>query len=111
MTTIFLGTTSSRHMILWDELKTGKMAIQDESEERVICPNCFTPNSEREHFCRKCGTPLTSAAVPDPLGQIYSEGDTYRKAIASPTKPIVLIGMWLIFGPMALFTAIGLIVI
>ena len=37
------------------------------------------------------------------MGQIYSEGDAYRKAIGNPSKPIVLIGMWLLIGPAAIF--------
>jgi TRAP-type C4-dicarboxylate transport system permease small subunit len=36
------------------------------------------------------------------MGQIYAQGDLYRKAIETPTKPIVLIGMWLLCGPTAL---------
>jgi hypothetical protein len=71
------------------------------SEGTVVCPHCLAPNAERSDFCRECGTPLTSHAETDPLGQIRATGDTYLKAIDSPVKPIVVIGMWLIFGPMA----------
>ena len=68
----------------------------------VICPHCFAANEERTAFCRQCGTPLTSYAEIDPLGQIRATGDTYLKAIHSPRKPIILLGMWLLFGPSAL---------
>jgi hypothetical protein len=34
----------------------------------------------------------------DPLGQVYAAGDTYRRASSGRSGPIVLIGMWLIFG-------------
>jgi hypothetical protein len=68
----------------------------------VVCPHCLIRNSIGRNFCRRCGTPLTSLAVNDPLGKIYSEGDTYRKAIDNPSKPIVLVGMWLLWGPFAI---------
>jgi hypothetical protein len=68
----------------------------------VLCPHCLARNTEDRHFCVQCATPLTAHAAIDPLGRIYATGDTYRKAIASPRKPIVVIGMWLLFGPAAL---------
>lgn len=64
----------------------------------AACPNCLTANLSIAHFCRRCVTPLTSHAEIDPIGRIYSMGDTYRKACHQPYKLIILIGMWLIFG-------------
>jgi hypothetical protein len=75
----------------------------------VVCPHCFTRNSLRQHFCRRCGTPLTGLAVTDPLGQVYSEGDALRKAMDKPDRPIKLIGVWLIWGPTFL-GCVGLVV-
>jgi hypothetical protein len=69
----------------------------------VICPSCLTPNSANQHFCQKCGTPLTSHAEIDPMGQIFAQGDVFRKAIDNPRRPIVIVGMWLICGPNAIF--------
>ena len=74
----------------------------DPEQLPVVYPFCFTRNSVRQNFCRRCGTPLTGLAVTDPLGQVYSEGDAYRKAIDNPDRPIVQIGMWLIVGPIFL---------
>ena len=34
----------------------------------------------------------------DPIMRIWSMGDTWHKAAARPNKPIILIGMWLLFG-------------
>ncbi|MBL7220340.1 MAG: hypothetical protein ISS69_09520 [Phycisphaerae bacterium] len=69
-----------------------------------LCPSCLAPAEPRQHFCSECGAPLTSHAEIDPLGRIYSMGDTFRKAAASPRRRIVLIGMWCIFAiPMILF--------
>ncbi|KPK75836.1 MAG: hypothetical protein AMJ79_09530 [Phycisphaerae bacterium SM23_30] len=72
------------------------------------CPNCLTANLSIAHYCRRCATPLTSHAEIDPLGRIYAMGDTYRKACNYPYKRIILIGMWLIFGPELLFFIIAL---
>jgi len=79
-----------------------------ESTDAVVCPSCVTVNGEHQHFCRECGTPLTSLSVIDPVGHIYATGDTYRKAMNHPTSLIVVIGTWLIFGPGVLFAAIPL---
>jgi hypothetical protein len=67
--------------------------------EKPVCPHCMTPNEPQNHFCVKCATPLTSHATIDPLGRIQAMGDTYRKAANKPANRVVLIGMWLIFGP------------
>ncbi|MFC1783449.1 hypothetical protein ACFL02_07670 [Planctomycetota bacterium] len=73
----------------------------------AVCPNCFTANLSIAHFCRRCATPLTSHAEIDPLGRIYSMGDTYRKACHQPYKLIILIGMWLHFGVQIPFLLMG----
>jgi hypothetical protein len=74
----------------------------DLDQRPVVCPHCMASNRSRRHFCHSCGTPLTDLAVTDPIGQIYSESDTYRKAADNANRPIVLIGMWLILGPIFL---------
>lgn len=63
-----------------------------------LCPSCLAPTEALQHFCAECGSPLTSHAEIDPIGRIYSMGDTFRKAAASPQRRIVLIGMWCIFA-------------
>jgi len=37
----------------------------------------------------------------DPLQHIYAEGFGYRSAVDGPPKLIILIGVWLLFGPLA----------
>jgi len=64
----------------------------------VLCPHCMQPNTEGADFCVKCGTPLTAHAEIDPMGRIFAQGDTFRKAVAGSPKLIVVVGMWLIFG-------------
>ena len=85
----------------------GNGGLREPEPPEPVCPHCLAASAAGEHFCRRCGTPLTPHAATDPLGHVYAEGDAYRKAIDHPDKPIVLIGMWLIFGPMAL-TSVGL---
>ena len=62
-------------------------------------------NDETAYFCHFCLTPLRNHAEIDPMYRIYSEWNTYRKAIAAPTRLITVIGMWLIFGPVVLSMA------
>ena len=72
----------------------------------VVCPHCLAGNAEGRDFCHRCVTPLTAHAEIDPMGQIYAQGDAFRKAVSGPPKKIVMVGMWLIFGP-ALMTVIA----
>jgi hypothetical protein len=76
--------------------------VETESSEMearpVLCPHCMQANTEGADFCVKCGTPLTAHAEIDPMGRIFAQGDTFRKAVAGSPKLIVVVGMWLIFG-------------
>ena len=65
-----------------------------------VCPHCLTPVGQFDHFCPKCAGPVTAIASFDPMGQIYSAGRAYRLA-ATEKRPrgVVVLGMWLIFGP------------
>jgi len=78
---------------------SGNTALEADDDLPVVCPHCLTSNAIGQHFCRRCGTPLTGLAVTDPLGQVYSEGDALRKAIDKPDRPLILVGMWLMWGP------------
>jgi len=78
--------------------RIGLPARRNLDEGRPLCPNCLAVNEPLAHFCRKCGTPMTSHAEIDPLGRIYAMGDTWWKATRRPSSPIILVGMWLIFG-------------
>jgi hypothetical protein len=81
---------------------TPEQAPGAHADVAIVCPQCLEPNPEDRHFCRRCATPLTAYASIDPLGQIYAAADTYRKAIANPRRVIVILGLWLLFGPAAL---------
>ncbi|WP_131990057.1 zinc finger Ran-binding domain-containing protein [Chthoniobacter flavus] len=71
------------------------------SPEGVVCPKCLFSNSATAAFCAACGAPIGMVANVDPLQHIYAEGFGYRSAVDGPPKLIILIGMWLLFGPLA----------
>lgn len=69
-----------------------------DAQEVALCQNCLAENRPDSHFCHKCNTPLSALASMDPIASIWSRGDTWRKAASRPYRPIILIGMWLLFG-------------
>ena len=75
---------------------------QSRSQDGVICPKCLLSNSTTAAFCADCGAPIGMVAAVDPIQQIQAEGFAYRSAVDGPPKLIILLGMWLLFGPMAL---------
>ncbi|MBN1437544.1 MAG: zinc ribbon domain-containing protein [Sedimentisphaerales bacterium] len=79
-----------------------------DDQGRIICYNCLAENHPHADFCEHCGTPLSSLSTIDPIKRIAATGDTWRKAASSPSKRIVLIGMWLIFAPPLLFFVLSL---
>lgn len=76
--------------------------IAPEGEERELCPNCLTGNVPGRNFCIKCGAPLSSHAAIGPFERIFAEGYIYRTAAERPHKFIMVLGIWCIFGPLAL---------
>ena len=73
-------------------------------KDKALCPNCLTANDPKADFCHKCATPMSTHATIDPIASIWARGDTWRKAVERPTKLIVLLGMWAIFGiPMLVY--------
>ena len=68
------------------------------NQDKALCPNCLAANDPRDYFCCKCATPMSSHAAIDPIASIWARGDTWRKAASRPTRPITLVGMWLLFG-------------
>ena len=79
-----------------------------ETEEKQLCLGCLEPNKPTANFCTKCGAPLSSYAATGPFEHLFAEGSTYRRAAEQPHKLIVVMGVWLIFGPLFL---VGLMVI
>lgn len=73
-----------------------------EADEKHLCVSCMFPNETFAHFCAKCDTPLSSYASTAPFERIFAEGHVYREATERPRNLIVVLGIWLIFGMMAL---------
>ncbi|MSU61320.1 MAG: zinc ribbon domain-containing protein [Pedosphaera sp.] len=71
-------------------------------EESQLCVCCVSPNETSAHFCSKCGAPLSSYAATGPFECLFAEGYVYRQAAQRPRSLIVVVGVWLIFGPLAL---------
>jgi hypothetical protein len=46
--------------------------------------------------------PISGISVLDPLMQVYAAGWMYHKAVHSSRSWLILVGMWLIFGPAVL---------
>lgn len=44
------------------------------------CFSCLGTNSPGTHFCKHCGTPLTSYATIGPFEHLFAFGDFIRKA-------------------------------
>lgn len=70
--------------------------------EQQLCISCVAPNDPKAHFCDKCGAPLTSYAATAPFEHLFAEGHVYRQAAERPQRLIVVLGIWVIFGGMAL---------
>jgi len=73
-----------------------------EAAEKQLCMNCVSPNEPAAHFCVRCGAPLSSYAATGPFESLFAEGHVYRQAAERPRKLIVVLGICLIFGTVAL---------
>ncbi|MEZ5425802.1 MAG: hypothetical protein R2747_06030 [Pyrinomonadaceae bacterium] len=69
-----------------------------------ICLNCMSPNDPNEVFCRTCNDSLSLTSNTDPVQGLHGEGVAYRKAVEGKPKPVVLIGVWLLFAPVLVFS-------
>src|SRR5574342_763685 len=74
------------------------MRAMPEPAYDVICPNCSDANDARDDFCRRCGAPVGRFTTLDPFKAIYAEGWLFRKSATARIRPIVLVGMWALFG-------------
>ena len=69
------------------------------NQELIVCHKCLHANEETRDFCEKCGAPIGMYTSTLPFERIQAEGHAYREASSNPTKPIVVIGIWLLFSP------------
>jgi len=71
-----------------------------EAMEHALCLQCLAPNVPTAHFCGDCGAPLSPYAATAPFESLLSEGHAWRRATSNPRRLVVVLGMWLLFGPM-----------
>lgn len=72
--------------------------VTEAEQDNLVCPHCIEPIGRFDHFCPHCSKPVTTHASIDPMGQVYSAGQAYQNATEKP-RLMVVVGMWLIFGP------------
>jgi len=83
-----------------DSDQTSEPAV--EAGEKQLCTSCLFPNEPSAHFCAKCGAPINSYSAIAPFESAFAQGYVVRQAAARPKNLIVLVGIWLIFGCVAL---------
>lgn len=66
-----------------------------------LCTSCGSPNEPSADFCVKCGAPVSWYSKMGPFESIAARGFIWREAAERPRRLIVVLGMWLIFLPMA----------
>ncbi len=65
----------------------------------VACLSCMSPNEPSASFCRSCQAPIGVTSSLDPIKTIHAEAFVLQKAIVKRPKPIVLLGVWVLFLP------------
>ena len=67
--------------------------------ESITCASCLNENQIGIHFCKQCGAPIGDFTTTMPFERIQAEGFAYREATSNPRKPIVVIGIYILFLP------------
>ena len=65
----------------------------------ILCPSCRITIDPRFVRCPGCNFSIGTTAGLDPLGSIYDEARVLVKATEIRPKPIVVIGVWILFLP------------
>ena len=77
-------------------------------DDKVVCLSCGCANYPRAHFCIECDAPMSAHAVNDAFHTIKSTGWAYRRAQQSPRSLVIVVGIWLLFLPLAIICAVEL---
>ena len=67
-----------------------------------LCIHCLKPVGEHAAFCIHCRAPLGFLAGSVSYYSVIAEGFIYRTAVQQPKRLSVVIGVWVIFGFMAI---------
>ena len=85
------------------KISSGLLMRESSNNHDIRCPACHTLNPRFESFCQACDVPIGVTATLDPVSTIRTEAFLFRRALDLPNKPIVLIGMWILFLPLIVF--------
>ncbi|MBT3374244.1 MAG: hypothetical protein HN742_34805 [Lentisphaerae bacterium] len=85
----------------WDG-EPDQVGAAPEDTPRIVCSSCLGENEPEAAFCLECGNPIGDTSSMDPLKRIQAQGWIYRRAASSPYRFLIVVGMWLIFLPMAI---------
>ena len=73
----------------------------------MICTSCHQPNHPDTKYCQGCGAPLGPTAAWGPWEQTQAEGFAIRQATTTERPRLILVlGIWLIFLPMWIASAL-----
>ena len=67
--------------------------------EVIACLLCLAPNDVSVSFCRNCQSPLGGTSGLDPVKTIHAEAFVLQRAVSKRPKPIVVLGVWVLFFP------------
>ena len=77
----------------------------------MLCINCQHPNEVDASSCIRCNAPIGAFSTTTPDEAIFSEGYLYRRMATGKANLTILIGVWLLFGPVPPAMAITVIAI
>ena len=81
-------------------MTTDSQTFDPEEDELMVCTACHNHNHPYAKYCLNCSAPLCSTAAWGPWEQTQAEGFVIRQAVTTDRpRPILLIGIWLMFGP------------
>ena len=73
-----------------------------ESLAPIVCASCGSLIGVADTYCPKCFAPASTISDLDPMRAIENEGHMLLRATEGKQKPIVLIGIWILFFPVLL---------
>jgi len=73
-------------------------------QNTILCVACMKENNGAATFCRFCNAALGLSDNPDPLQKLAFEGAVYAKAVEVKPNVVVLVGVWLLFFPILVFS-------
>lgn len=88
-------------------MQTESASIPESGEpETMICTSCHQLNDPNAKYCQGCGAPIGLTSAWGPWEQTLAQGFAIRQAATTDRpRPILVLGVWLIFLPTAAASA------